>query len=222
MVAFAFFYLLATYLVVPNIAPIFGRERIKESDLVQAHSFFYRLANRNYVRTELNDVIQNVAYKFEKQNDGIKLIYLDANFPFFDGFPLLPHLSHNDGRKVDISFVYKHQNGQLTNMKPSVSGYGIYQEPTADEYDQILKCKGAGYWQYDFPKYLTFARINNEIAFSEEGTQELVNKIANQKEVSKIFIEPHLRGRLGLIDPKIRFHGCRAVRHDDHIHFQIR
>ncbi len=30
-------------------------------------------------------------------------LILDANFPFWDGFPLLPHLSHDDGRKIDIA-----------------------------------------------------------------------------------------------------------------------
>ncbi|MFT5619364.1 MAG: hypothetical protein ACI85I_002607, partial [Arenicella sp.] len=38
----------------------------------------------------------------------------------------------------------------------------------------------------------------------------------------KVFIEPHLKTRLGLENySKIRFHGCQAVRHDDHIHVQL-
>ena len=37
----------------------------------------------------------------------------------------------------------------------------------------------------------------------------------------KIFIEPHLKQRLGIKNQKVRFHGCGAVRHDDHIHLQI-
>jgi hypothetical protein len=39
--------------------------------------------------------------------------------------------------------------------------------------------------------------------------------------VAKIFVEPPLAAQLGLSDPKIRFQGCRAARHDDHIHIQL-
>ena len=39
----------------------------------------------------------------------------------------------------------------------------------------------------------------------------------------KILLEPHLAHRLGVEGrPNIRFQGCRAARHDDHIHVQIR
>ncbi len=34
--------------------------------------------------------------------------------------------------------------------------------------------------------------------------------------------KPHLKTRLKLSSAKIRFHGCQAVRHDDHIHVQLR
>jgi murein endopeptidase len=49
----------------------------------------------------------------------------------------------------------------------------------------------------------------------------LVEILASEKSIGKIFIEPHLKTRLKLTTPKIRFHGCRAVRHDDHIHVQL-
>ena len=38
---------------------------------------------------------------------------------------------------------------------------------------------------------------------------------------AKVFIEPHLRRRLGVESSKLRFQGCRAARHDDHIHMQL-
>jgi len=150
------------------------------------------------------------------------MIYLDANFPFIDKFPLLPHLSHNDGRKVDVSLIYEEPNGQLTNKKPSISGYGVYENPTAKEYDQNAVCKQRGNWQYDFPKYLTLGTINKDIEFSEKGTRELAILILRQNSTGKLFIEPHLKKRLNLTSGKVRFHGCQAVRHDDHIHFQLK
>lgn len=219
---FAVLYLFVTFLIVPNVAPIFGREKIKESEFLKAHSFFYKLANRNYVRPELNKSISQIATEFERQNTGIKMIYLDANFPFINKFPLLPHLSHNDGKKIDVSFIYENDNGQLTNKKPSISGYGVYEMPTEKEYNQAEVCKNKGNWQYDFPKYLTFGTINKDIEFSEKGTRQLAKMILKQNNIGKLFIEPHLKNRLNLNNGKVRFHGCQAVRHDDHIHFQLK
>jgi len=45
---------------------------------------------------------------------------------------------------------------------------------------------------------------------------------ASADATGKIFIEPHLVKRLKLASNKIRFQGCRAVRHDDHLHVQLR
>ena len=219
---FAGLYLFTTFLIIPNIAPIFGREKIKETEFLKAHSVFYKLANRNYVRPELNKSLTKIATEFENRNSGIKMIYLDANFPFINGFPLLPHLSHNDGKKIDVSLIYENDNGQLTNKKPSVSGYGVYEMPTEKEYDQAEVCKNKGNWQYDFPKYLTLGTINKDIEFSEKGTRQLAKLILKQNNIGKLFIEPHLKKRLNLSNGKVRFHGCQAVRHDDHIHFQLK
>jgi hypothetical protein len=40
--------------------------------------------------------------------------------------------------------------------------------------------------------------------------------------VERIFIEPYLAARLGVSSPVLGFQGCRAARHDDHIHIQIK
>jgi len=219
---FATLYLIATFLIVPFVAPIFGREKVTETNLIQANTFFTKLTNRNYVRPQLNKVLKKTAIGLNKKYSGIKLIYLDANFPFIDKFPLLPHLSHNDGKKIDLSLIYSDKNQKLTNEKPSVSGYGVYAAPTNKEYNQITVCEKQGYWQYDFPKYLTFGKVNNDILFSKRATKFLITTILKQQEIGKLFIEPHLKNRMQLNHKKIRFHGCRAVRHDDHIHIQLK
>ncbi|UZR99472.1 hypothetical protein [Chondrinema litorale] len=219
---FTILYLICTLLVVPNLAPLLGREKIKESESIVARSIIFTLANRNYVKPELNNVLAQIASDFEKKHAGIKLVYLDANFPFFDKFPLLPHLSHNDGKKIDIVFIYEDSAGTLTNLKPSRSGYGIYESPTAKEFNQIVLCKERGYWQYDFPKYLTLGEVNRDLTFSQKATKNLIKIILRQAAVEKIFIEPHLKKRMHLSNNKIRFHGCGAVRHDDHIHLQVK
>lgn len=219
---FSIIYLFATFIIVPNLAELFGREKVKETEIIKANTFFTKLLNRNYVKPELNRTLEKISIDFEKKHNGINLVYLDANFPFIDKFPLLPHLSHNDGKKIDLSLVYQLENGEISNKKPSISGYGVYENPKENERKQFEICREKGYWQYDFPKYLTFGKINKEIKFSEKATRDLINSILKQSEIGKIFIEPHLKNRMNLTSDKIRFQGCRAVRHDDHIHIQLK
>ncbi len=216
-----FVYSVTTFLVIPKIAPLFGRQKIQNSKFVTYHNFLTVLCNRNYVTPELNNTIEKVGAQLHKKLPNIQLVYLDANFPFFDDFPLLPHLSHNDGKKIDLSFVYKTELGSLTNNKPSRSGYGIFESPKKQEQNTPILCKKKGYWQYDFTKYLTLGSTDN-LFFALKENRILLNILSKQKSVSKIFIEPHLKSRLQLTSTKIRFHGCKAVRHDDHIHLQIK
>lgn len=214
-------YLICTYFIVPKVAPLLGRERLISSESIVSQSLFYRITNRNYVRPEMNKLLGDIASEFNKKHPKAKIVCLDANFPFVNKFPMLPHLSHNDGKKLDISLMYE-LNGTLTNQKPSVSGYGVFEEPNQREYNQIKRCKNKGNWQYDIQKYMTFGRINEDIEFSEIGTKALLKAILKQPSVGKVFIEPHLKHRLGLKHEKIRFHGCQAVRHDDHLHLQLK
>ncbi len=220
--AFVVLYLVSTFFVVPYVAPFFGREKIQTTDTVKIHMLFTSLANRDYVVPEMNTVLTNVSTKLSKVYPGVEIHCLDANFPFFNGFPLLPHLSHNDGKKLDISLLYEDDKGAIINDKPSISGYGVFVHPVAGEYDQISVCKEKGYWQYDFPKYLTLGTVNSDLIFSEKGTRKVIQLLREELSVSKIFIEPHLRERIQIKHPKVRYHGCRAVRHDDHIHVQVR
>ena len=208
-------YLIATFLIVPYIAPLFGRQKIDTNENLRPATYMTILLNRNYVKKELNIVLQQLSEK-------TPLIFLDANFPFIDKFPLLPHLSHSDGRKVDLSYIYEDKNGKLTHKTKSNSGYGVFEGPIKSEINQIDICKSLGYFQYDYPKYLTFGTKNHELKLSKSGNRDLINKITSNEKVGKVFIEPHLVKRLNLENPKIRYHGCQAVRHDDHIHIQLK
>ena len=221
-VTFLLLYLISTFAIVPYVAPLFGREKIKTTDSIKIHTFFTTLANRNYVVPEVNDVLASISTKVSTTYPGIEIHCLDANFPFFDGFPLPPHLSHKDGKKLDISLFYEDDKGNVINDKPSVSGYGVFVNPRSGEYDQISVCKEKGYWQYDFSTYLTLGTIHPDLHFSEKGTRKVIQLLTQEPSISKIFIEPHLRDRMQIKHLKIRYHGCRAVRHDDHIHFQVR
>ena len=220
-VLFMVLYALCTFIIVPILAPLFGREKVVETDMISPTNYMTILLNRNYVKPELNDLLIRTAEQLASINEDVKISYLDANFPFIDGFPLLPHLSHNDGKKIDISLIYETDGGDISQLQKSRTGYGVFVEPRPTEFNQNVVCKKAGYIQYDFPKYLTLGSINYEIKFSNKGTKSLMLKILQQPNLGKVFIESHLKTRMNLVDSKIRFHGCGAVRHDDHIHIQL-
>ncbi len=219
IIVFSALYLLATFLIVPLLASLFGREKIQDSQWLRPTNYMTVVLNRNYVKPAFNDVLKEISHNLGEE--GIQLRYLDANFPFWDGFPLLPHLSHSDGKKLDLSFVYIDSEGKLTNKKKAISGYGVFEEPSILEYNQTYKCLKKGHWQYDFTKYLTFGSINNSLQFSEKYNKRVLLAIIQNKKIKRIFIEPHLKTRLGITSSKVRFHGCQAVRHDDHIHIEI-
>jgi len=217
---FMVLYLMATFLIIPFIAPFFGREKVKNSQIVRPANYMTLVLNRNYVRPDVNHLLERVAS--DLKGTQVQIHYLDANFPFINKFPLLPHLSHNDGRKIDLSLIYQTPDGHISTEKKSRSGYGVFEEPGPNETNQISTCLSSGYFQYDYPKYLTLGKINKHLKFSEKGTKILVNAILKQPGLEKLFIEPHLKSRLKLNSAKIRYHGCRAVRHDDHIHIQVK
>ncbi len=217
-IVFLIIYLSFNLLLTPVIASIFGRTQlpIYESTL-KSHNIIYPLLFRNYVTKDLYTVLKKSAKDLEESN--IAITYLDANFPFFNGFPLLPHLSHNDGKKVDIAFQYKTKKGQSTNDKNSLLGYGIY---TNSQNRINTYCKSTGFWQYDMTKYLGIT-TNKDLILDKNRTKTLILSLLRHTKDSKIFIEPYLKQELGLQPYNaVRFHGCQAVRHDDHIHLQIK
>jgi len=224
---FLAFYLLATFLIIPPIAQKYGRVPLpyfatKASNIKPLSNFTY-LLNRHYVKPQLLKTITNIANDFKKEYPNSKIVYLDANFPFWNGFPLLPHLSHNDGKKLDLAFVYKDAKTQeVTNASPSWIGYGVCESPQKGELNQANICRKKGHWQYSILEKVIPQWNKKKIVVDEARTKRLLQFLAKDKAIGKIFIEPHLKTRWGLKNyQKIRYHGCHAVRHDDHIHIQL-
>lgn len=222
VLVFVVLYVATTFLIVPLLAPLSGRVKIDNTGNLKPASFLTAILNRNYVTPELNNYLQQASADLAVAAPNLELRYIDACFPFINGFPLLPHLSHNDGKKIDFSLVYQTPGGKWVNKSKSVSGYGVFEEPINGEFNQTDFCKKKGYFQYDFPKYLTLGTMNNDLEFSPAGTKIVINCLLKQQQLSKLFIEHHLKKRMNLTDTRIRFQGCGAVRHDDHIHIQIR
>ncbi len=97
------------------IAPISGRIALSclSDGPLQIQSWIYCALNRNYVTPELADVLKQTAQEMDQRFPGTVTLVLDANFPFLTGFPLIPHLSHDDGDKADIAFYYRDETGYL-------------------------------------------------------------------------------------------------------------
>lgn len=222
--SFLTLYCLTTFLIVPVIAKPLGRVPLPltETNHLQPLNIWTCFLNRNYVRPELMQTAFVVAKQMNDKFPGTAVNYLDANFPFINKFPLIPHLSHNDGKKLDLSFCYRDtKTGELTNECPSFIGYGICEEPLPNEKNTTDFCAEKGYWQYSFLTKVISQDNKQDFTFDSDKTRELVSLFATQQTIGKIFIEPHLKTRLNLTSHKIRFHGCQAVRHDDHIHVQL-
>ncbi|MGO4484747.1 hypothetical protein EFD55_26040 [Rhizobium pisi] len=208
-------------------APMFGRVPLSclsgTGDHLVVRSPIYCALNRNYVTPGMRDLAQALATHMDQEFPGTVTVALDANFPFMNGFPLLPHLSHADGRKLDFAYYYQDADGNFLNgVTRSPIGYFAFEEPApGDE----LPCAGRSdwlttRWDFDalqplFPAYgLEKQRMSAMIAW-------LTTEGVTRFHLEKIFIEPHLKNALGITDTHVRFQGCRAARHDDHIHIQV-
>ncbi len=104
--------------MIPPLAALAGRVplpcRAEPGRPVAAGSPLYCLLNRNYVDPRLVPLLDALAAAaMEQAYPGTVTPYLDANFPFLDGMPLAPHLSHDDGRKLDLAFFYADPGGAL-------------------------------------------------------------------------------------------------------------
>jgi hypothetical protein len=173
------------------------------------------------VDARLLSLLTDLSRAVERSYPGTATLYLDANFPFINGFPLLPHLSHNDGLKLDIAYYYATPSGTyLPGETRSPIGYWAFEEPgpgdpsSCDSRTWLTLRWNMRLLQEHFPMR----------PLDQERTRVALRWLATEGQalgVERIFIEPYLAARLGVSSPLLGFQGCRAARHDDHIHIQI-
>ncbi|MCW2302571.1 hypothetical protein M2324_000955 [Rhodovulum sulfidophilum] len=197
------------------IAPGFGRVPLScvERGPLAAQSWISCALNRNYVTPELADVLSDTAEEMHRRHPGTITLFLDANFPFFDGFPLLPHLSHDDGKKADLAFYYADSSGYRPGAVRSPIGYFAFEQGPTD-------CPSA--WptlRWDFNALQPLWR---DFRLEPDRNRAVLDVLSKDPRVGRIFVEPHLAESLGATGNVIGFQGCRAARHNDHIHLQLR
>lgn len=196
------------------IAPQLGRTAMTcfDNGSLQVQSWFYCLTNRTYVTAELADVLQDAAAEVDRAYPGTTTMMLDGNFPFWDGFPLLPHLSHDDGEKADLAFFYQDSEGYLQGRTRAPLGYFAYEPGRSSCAPKLLDLR----WDM-----AALQPLWRQYSLDVDRTRYLISVLARDPRVAKLFVEPHVKSTLGLSHGKIRFQGCGAARHDDHIHLQL-
>jgi hypothetical protein len=196
-----------------SVSVIPGRERLPcfDGDLRAGSFVLYCLLGRNYVREGGVEVVRDAQAAVEAAFGPSPVTWLDASGPL--NLPLWPHRSHKDGRQVDLSLYYETLDGEP--IRPPVwSGYFAYEPPRSGERQPC----GAG----SRPMDLGDPRDDRNWRWDEARTTALVQALIDDARVRRIFVEPHLADRMGLAGhPKVRFAGCNAARHDDHIHIDL-
>ncbi len=213
MVAFVGMYA-ALSLGVAFVAPITGRVALPCTGAgpLQVQSWVYCVTNRSYVTPKMRDVAVDLAAHMAAEFPGTVTLALDGNLPFFDGFPLLPHLSHDDGEKLDLAFYYQSEGTYLPGKTRSPLGYFAFEPGPTDCPDIWPTLR----WDLDW-----LQGVVPGYTLDRPRMQAALAWLMADARVGKVFLEPHLAQGLGVSAPKLRFQGCRAARHDDHIHIQL-
>jgi hypothetical protein len=207
LLAYTALWMLASTSSPRTALPCFGAPLRMQSPL-------YCVLNRHYVTADLASVAADAAAEMARVEPGTITLALDGGFPFLDGMPMIPHLSHDDGEKLDFAFFYTDADGTpLPGQTRAPLGYFAFEnaQPETCPANTLTLRWSLGWLQPLLPdRPLDTAR-----------TAALITSLTTDPRVAKIFVEPPLAARLGLSHPKIRFQGCRAARHDDHIHIQL-
>lgn len=219
-------YSITTLALLPAAAPLLGRVALNcfedGKHAYAANSPFYCALNRHYVTPKVKRVLEGLSDRMERKHPGSVVSYLDGGFPLGIGIPLLPHLSHNDGRKLDLAFFYKDKNTGEPARKGGAwfIGYWAFAPAWALlSTDPASPRDGALRWRLG---WLQWAFTDQEL--DETRTADLVRFLTQgpaSKPVQRLFLEPNLKHHLGFKSSKIGFAGWNAARHDDHLHFQV-
>jgi hypothetical protein len=221
-------YALAVFAIVPPLAGLFDRQSLpcfaSAHRPFAASSMLVCAANRHYAKPAVHRLLTRVGRGLTARFPGSVVTYLDAGFPFFDGFPLLPHLSHRDGKTIDLAFFYRDaESGQRISRAAAWSvGYWAFARPRPGEPQPCRRAAPSPTLRWDFA-WLQPLFVG--VRLDEPRTKvmlDLLVREARADAVDRILLEPYLRARWRLPRQMVRFQGCRAARHDDHMHVQLK
>ena len=207
---------------IERIAALSGRASLPciERDGLSSSAFSCAL-HRHYADAKLVSIASRLASDVDQRSPGTITRTLDGSFPFGDGFPLPPHLSHDDGEKLDLAFYYAREGAYRPGALASPIGYWRFEAPRPADPQPCGESNAGLRWRMAW--FAPFTRRDLEL--DAERTRYALRWLASagaRTGVGKVFVEPHLAQRLNVEGSVILFQGCRAARHDDHIHIQLR
>ena len=173
----------------------------------------YCLLGRHMVVPEVKRAVEEIAFEMQSHSRGRKLLYLDASGRFSS--TLWPHRSHGNGYQLDLALYYRDRDTRAPlDGPPRFLGYGAYDPRNAGEPNP---CSGRRPADFGDPP------DDRNWELDPGPTLMLIETLIARDDVERIFLAPHLAQRLGVShEPKVRFAGCHAARHDDHIHVDFR
>ncbi|WP_155947335.1 hypothetical protein [Pseudorhodobacter ferrugineus] len=122
------------WIAASRLAPFSGRVALPcgGDGPLRSQSLLYCALNRNFVTPDLAALADDLAKDMARQFPGTVTLALDAGFPFTN-LPLLPHLSHDDGGKLDLALYWQDRSGQYQQSRSkSLLGYWGYADSQSD------------------------------------------------------------------------------------------
>lgn len=207
------------------LAPNWGRVAIPCANVPTTQirtPLLYCALLRNFVAPDVRDHGDALAQAVDDAFPGSVTLALDGGFPFWDAFPMLPHLSHANGRRLDLAFFYADPSGRYRpGHLRSPIGYGAFERPGPGA---STPCAGRAdrltlRWDWTWLQPAV-----SDAVLEPERTGFALRWLARTRPKDgrvRLFIEPHLAERFQASGPAIGFQGCRAARHDDHVHMHL-
>lgn len=192
----------------PNAAGLVPLPCAEAGPLRPVHPSYCRL-QRNFVTPKVRAALLAAATAFVADHPGRIVRYMEASWPSGKR-PMPPHLSHGNGRQIDLVLFYQDRQGRPVKP-PTANGYYAF-EPPRTEAERVCPGSRPPHDGKDPP-------ANRSWRLDDKATADLMRLFVRDPRVRRIFIEPHLKTRLGFAaSAKVRFAGCQAARHDDHLH----
>lgn len=162
---------------------------------------------------DAQDVMRNVAAAVAQAHPGSKVHYMEASWPSGKR-PMPPHLSHGDGREIDVALFYETRSGVALPRPPTPSGYYAFEPRRTGDIDP---CAGQ-----TRPGNNADPSPDRDWRLDEVRTKTLIRALLDDTRVRRLLLEPHLKARLGFAkEARIRFPGCNTLRHDGHVHVDV-
>lgn len=197
----------------PNAAGVVALPCDGSTPLEPIKSYYCR-KDRHFVRPVVRDALVDAARQMADRYPGANLRFMDASGPSGEK-PFPPHLSHGDGRQIDLALYYTDIAGRPLDHFPDTSRHGGFWPAEPARPGEPLACPGGRKGPAEKPD----PPADRPWRLDEVRTKALVQILVADPRVKRILVEPHLERRFGLWGhPKLRFAGCQAARHDDHLH----